>query len=159
MLAFHAVDDATAHVLRVEHVIGELVIGLREQQVGPGHLDQVLRPQAANDVVDGAGSFDLGECFAVPVMNGRGLTVEDKLHVGIAACPCGTEPGRAIHEDVTGRRELDLLQLGSEEDLDVGVIGRRQGLLARHVVGHGLQDLAGVAFLRPRRRGAEEEEC
>ena len=55
MLAFHAVDDARADVLGVDHVRHQLLIGVADEKVGPRHGAARCGLQHIDDVVDCAG--------------------------------------------------------------------------------------------------------
>ena len=148
VVAFRAADHAAAKVLDVDHVGHQRVVDIRQQQVGAGHGPLVFVPQLVDQMVDRAGRIDLGIEIGVLAEQRQRLAVEDQLDIGKTAGARGAELVGPAEIDRAGTRQQEFLVILGD-DLEIGVVAERYGLLRRQIVGHRLEQALGVGLRRP----------
>ena len=102
MIAFDPVHDPLANHPAFENARGQLLEGVREQEVGSGNLDGQGHCAAWPPVVEAAPALNLhlGELPAIAVMHSDSRAVRHDFYVCIAA--------RAAHAELVGSSQRDL---------------------------------------------------
>jgi hypothetical protein len=96
MVTFDPADYSASKVLHIHDRGHELFIGISHQQICGRYGSVVLVPQRVDELVDGAGLFDLGELIAVLAEQRHGLAVKVHLDIRESAFACRVELVRPI---------------------------------------------------------------
>src|SRR5262245_56249390 len=111
MLAFNAIDHATANILGLHHVLDELVIHVGQKKIGAGRSHIEVVAQSAYDFVDCSRELKLGVGLEVFSVDCESLAIKCDINIRITASPTETKLVRSPEQELTRTRELNFLKI------------------------------------------------
>ena len=158
VVALDAADHAAAEILDVDHVARQLVVGIRQQQIGTGQRPLDLLLEFIDELIEGSGSVCLEVDIGGLAEQRERLSVKQPLDVGKSARTREADLVGPIEHDAPGTQERKLLILFGHH-FEAGVVVERDRLLRAHIIRHRFQQLLRVGLTRAGTRERAGAHC